>query len=199
MHHDVDPPDLPFWPTVRRLSVLWREQSWFVVLGVSCAFAITGLTLAITKLIQSVVDDAIVADRPDRVPGLVAMILALATVRFGLNFVRRWATSIIGISVEARLRQMMYDAYLSYPRRFYDRHATGQVLSRATNDLYPVRYFIGWGVIQVCSSVMMIIFPRWVICVRTAEMTPAIMRGSREAARSHSLVRAKRRASSRYA
>ena len=157
MHHDVDPPDLPFWPTVRRLSVLWREQSWFVVLGVSCAFAITGLTLAITKLIQSVVDDAIVADRPDRVPGLVAMILALATVRFGLNFVRRWATSIIGISVEARLRQMMYDAYLSYPRRFYDRHATGQVLSRATNDLYPVRYFIGWGVVQSIQSAMMIV------------------------------------------
>ena len=157
MHHDVDPPDLAFWPTVRRLSVLWREQSWFVVLGVSCAFAITGLTLAITKLIQSVVDDAIVADRPDRVPGLVAMILALATARFGLNFVRRWATSIIGISVEARLRQMMYDAYLSYPRRFYDRHATGQVLSRATNDLYPVRYFIGWGVVQSIQSAMMIV------------------------------------------
>ncbi len=42
----------------------------------------------------------------------------------------------------------MYDAYWSYPRGFYDRHSTGQVLSRATNDLYPVRYFIGWGVVQ---------------------------------------------------
>jgi ABC-type multidrug transport system fused ATPase/permease subunit len=157
VHHDVDPPDLPFWPTVRRLSVLWREQTRFVLLGVSCAFAITGLTLAITKLIQSVVDDAIVADRPDKVPGLIGLILALASVRFGLNFLRRWATSIIGIRVEARLRQLMYDAYLSYPRRFYDRHSTGQVLSRATNDLYPVRYFIGWGVVQSIQSAMMIV------------------------------------------
>ncbi len=157
MHADVDPPDQPFWPTVRRLSVLWREQTRFVVLGVSCAFLITGLTLYITKLIQQVVDDAIVADQPDKVPGLIAMIMVLATIRFGLNFVRRWATSIIGISVEARLRQMMYDAYLSYPRRFYDRHSTGQVLSRATNDLYPVRYFIGWGVVQTIQSAMMIV------------------------------------------
>ena len=157
MHHDVDPPDLPFLPTVRRLSVLWREQTRFVVLGVSCAFVITGLTLAITKLIQSVVDDAIVADRPDKVPGLVAWIMVLATIRFGLNFVRRWSTSIIGIGVEARMRQLMYDAYLSYPRGFYDRHATGQVLSRATNDLYPVRYFIGWGVVQSIQSAMMIV------------------------------------------
>ncbi|MDX6539986.1 MAG: ATP-binding cassette, subfamily bacterial, partial [Gaiellales bacterium] len=29
--------------------------------------------------------------------------------------------------------------------------------SRATNDLYPIRYFIGWGVVQVVSSLMMII------------------------------------------
>ena len=31
------------------------------------------------------------------------------------------------------------------------------MLSRATNDLYPIRYFIGWGVVQVVSSVMMIV------------------------------------------
>ena len=45
----------------------------------------------------------------------------------------------------------------TYPRAFYDRHATGQVVSRATNDLYPIRYFIGWGVVQVCQSAMMIV------------------------------------------
>ncbi|MDX6564155.1 MAG: ATP-binding cassette, subfamily bacterial, partial [Gaiellales bacterium] len=59
--------------------------------------------------------------------------------------------------IENRLRATLYDAYLTYPRAFYDRHATGQVLSRATNDLYPIRYFIGWGVVQVCSSLMMIV------------------------------------------
>ena len=68
MHADVDPPDQPLWPTVRRLSVLWREQTRFVVLGVTCAFLITGLTLLITKLIQSVIDDAIVADDRTRCP-----------------------------------------------------------------------------------------------------------------------------------
>ena len=31
------------------------------------------------------------------------------------------------------------------------------MLSRATNDLYPIRYFIGWGVVQVVSSLMMIV------------------------------------------
>src|SRR5438309_1996472 len=33
----------------------------------------------------------------------------------------------------------------------------GLVLSRATNDLYPIRYFIGWGLVQGMQSLMMIV------------------------------------------
>ena len=137
--------------------MLWREQGRFVALSVTCAFLVTVLTLAITSLIQRVVDDAIVADDMGALPRLVGLMVALSTVRFAINVVRRTSTSIVGIRVEARMRALMYDAYLTYPRRFYDRHATGQVLSRATNDLYPVRYFIGWGVVQTIQSAMMIV------------------------------------------
>ena len=52
---------------------------------------------------------------------------------------------------------MLYAAYLRFPRAFYDRHATGEVISRATNDIYPVRYFIGWGVVQAIQSVLMLV------------------------------------------
>jgi ABC-type multidrug transport system fused ATPase/permease subunit len=55
------------------------------------------------------------------------------------------------------MRELLYQAYLVFPRAFYDRHATGQVLSRATNDLYPIRYFVGWGLVQGVQSVLMII------------------------------------------
>src|SRR5207248_4457537 len=78
-------------------------------------------------------------------------------LRFVLNSLRRYATARIGIRIEARMRELLYEAYLRYPRAFYDRHATGQVLSRATNDLYPIRYFMGWGLVQGMQSMMMIV------------------------------------------
>ena len=31
------------------------------------------------------------------------------------------------------------------------------MISRATNDIYPVRYFIGWGVIQTIQSLLMLV------------------------------------------
>ncbi|HUP32659.1 MAG TPA: ABC transporter ATP-binding protein [Gaiellaceae bacterium] len=153
----VDPPDLALWPTLRRLLPLWWEQRRLVAVGVAFAFAFTGLSITIPILIQRVVDEAIVGPEDGRLLPYLGAIIFLAVLRFGVNYSRRFATARVGIAVEARLRGMLYDAYLRYPRAFFDRHATGEVISRATNDIYPVRYFIGWGVVQGIQSAMMIL------------------------------------------
>jgi ABC-type multidrug transport system fused ATPase/permease subunit len=154
---NVDPPDLTLWPTIRHLYPLWRAQWRLAALGLSCAVVFTVLSLLIPILVQRTIDNAIDGgDRSLLVPYLGA-IVAIAALRFVINFSRRYATARIGVTVEARLRSKLYDAYLRYPRAFYDRHATGEVISRATNDIYPVRYFIGWGVVQAIQSVLMLI------------------------------------------
>ena len=155
----VDPPDLGLWPTARGLARLWREQGRLVVLGLACAFVYSGLSLAIPIVIRHAIDSSIAPTNGHRSalwPYLVA-VLGLAFARFLFNFTRRYATARTGIRVEARMRELLYQAYLRYPRAFYDRHATGQVVSRATNDLYPIRYFIGWGMTQRIQSLIMIV------------------------------------------
>jgi ABC-type multidrug transport system fused ATPase/permease subunit len=152
----VDPPDLGLLPTFRRLLRLWRREWRLGVLGLSLALVYTLISIAIPILTQRAVDDAIVTHAKPLWPYIVAIVI-LAAIRFVGNFTRRFATARIGIRIEARMRELLYTAYLRYPRAFYDRHATGQVLSRATNDLYPIRYFIGWGLVQGMQSVMMII------------------------------------------
>ena len=117
MSHDVDPPDLTLWPTIRHLYPLWRAQWRLVAVGLSCALAFTCLTLLIPILVQRTIDNAIDGgDRSLLVPYLAA-IVAVATLRFGINFTRRYATARIGVTVEARLRSKLYDAYLRFPAR----------------------------------------------------------------------------------
>ncbi|HZS24637.1 MAG TPA: ABC transporter ATP-binding protein [Gaiellaceae bacterium] len=152
----VDPPDLGLLPTFARLLALWRKEWRLGVLGLSLALCYTLISIAMPLLSQQAIDHAIVHHRRALWPYVLG-IVGLAAVRFGANFTRRFATARIGIRIEARMRELLYTAYLRYPRAFYDRHATGQVLSRATNDLYPIRYFIGWGLVQGMQSVMMII------------------------------------------
>ncbi len=155
MQH-VDPPDLTLWPTIRHLFPLWRAQWRLAAVGLSCAFVFTALSLLIPILVQRTIDNAIDGgDTSLLVPYLTAIVV-VGTLRFGINFTRRYATARIGVTIEARLRAKLYDAYLRFPRAFYDRHATGEVISRATNDIYPVRYFIGWGVVQAIQSILML-------------------------------------------
>ena len=152
----VDPPDLGLLPTFRRLLGLWRREWRLGLVGLTLAFCYTLISIAIPLLTQHAIDHAIVTHTQALWPYLLA-VLGLATLRLFVNFTRRYATARIGIRIEARMRELLYGAYLRDPRAFYDRHATGQVLSRATNDLDPIRDFIGWGLVQGMQSVMMII------------------------------------------
>lgn len=156
MRH-VDPPDLDLLPTLRNLLPLWWGQRRIVGRALVLALGFTGVSILIPVLIQRAIDDAIETGDRGHLALYLGAIVVVAAVRFGLNVLRRYATARIGIAVEAELRGMLYRAYLSYPRAFYDRHSTGEVISRATNDIYPVRYFIGWGVVQALQSLMMLI------------------------------------------
>ena len=153
----VDPPDLDLLPTVRRLLRLWHEQWRLVAIGLVCALATTILALTIPILVSRAIDNAIVPKKAGALIPYLGAILILAALRLFTNYTRRYATARVGIRTEARLRELLYGAYLRYPRAFYDQHATGQVVSRATNDLYPIRYFIGWGMVQGIQSMLMIV------------------------------------------
>src|SRR5690349_18146835 len=151
-----DPEDYPLRPTVRRLSRLWWDERRLVLIGLACALAYTGLTLTVSVLIQRAIDGSIVPGSTGALWPYIVAIMTLGLARFWVNYTRRFATSRVGIRLEARLREMLYEGYVRFPRAFYDLHPTGQVVSRATNDLFPIRYFIGWGVVQGFQSAMMI-------------------------------------------
>src|SRR3954447_26837287 len=119
----------------------------------------TGLSLAIPIVIRHAIDNSIAPTNGHHDPlwPYLLLVLGLALARFWINFMRRYATARTRIRVEARMRELLYQGYLRYPRACYDRNATGQVASRATNDSYPIRYFIGWGMTQGIQSMMMIV------------------------------------------
>src|SRR5919198_845447 len=153
---DFDPPDYGLRLTALRLAGVWRERWRLTAVALLYALAYSGLSLAIPLLVARAIDGSIVGDVRPLWPQLIA-IVALAALRSGINFLRRYATARVGVGVEARMRELLYAAYLRYPRAFYDVHPTGQVVSRATNDLYPIRYFIGWGMVAGAQAVMMVI------------------------------------------
>ena len=152
-----DPPDYGLRPTVAHRRRAGREQWRLSALGLgsrsstrSCAGHPAAGGAGDRRLDRRTTTSRLAAAGRDR--------RAVALVRVGRQLPAPLRDRAGRASrVEARMRELLYRAYLRFPRAFYDLHPTGQVVSRATNDLYPIRYFIGWGMVQGAQSAMMIV------------------------------------------
>ena len=83
-----------------------------VAVGLSSRARVHGLVAHDPDPGAAAIDEASSTDDHSMLPYLAA-ILVIATLRFGVNFTRRYATARVGIRVEARLRGLLYHAYLA--------------------------------------------------------------------------------------
>jgi ATP-binding cassette, subfamily B, multidrug efflux pump len=87
---------------------------------------------------------AIDALREGLVPrGLIALLMTISILQGLARFAMR--RTLIGTSrrVERDLRASLFDRLLTLSPRFYSRHSTGDLMSRATQDLEQVRMAVG--------------------------------------------------------
>jgi ATP-binding cassette subfamily B multidrug efflux pump len=83
------------------------------------------------------------------------LILATAVVGGGLRFLMR--TVIIGVSrrIEYHLRLDIFDHLQRLPAAFFQENRTGDIVSRATNDLENLRLFLGPGLMNLVSTAVL--------------------------------------------
>src|SRR5256886_5391305 len=70
---------------------------------------------------------------------------------------RRLISGKQALAVEMDLRQGLYAHLVRLSFGFYDRHQTGQLMSRATVDLQGVRFFLGYGLIFFFQNVLTVV------------------------------------------
>jgi ATP-binding cassette subfamily B protein len=119
---------------------------------------------AIPLIAARVVDDAIrTGDRGALYP-LAGLALLLGILEAVAVLVRRWVMSKAALGVETDLRRDLYGHLQALPVSFHDRWPSGQLLSRATEDLATIRRFLGFGLVflvvnsTVCVVVGILLF-----------------------------------------
>jgi len=117
-----------------------------LVLSIVLAIGYQAAGLVATYLTGSVAA-ALKASERHRLPWLVGAILVLGIVRALLMAGRRLISGYQALGVEMDMRNRVYAKLLRLSFGFYDRHQTGQLMSRATVDLQSVRFFLGYGLI----------------------------------------------------
>src|SRR5881398_1926468 len=153
-------------------------------LAVSTVFAIgyQGSQIALVWITKNVTDDALAPRDSRKLWIYVGAIVALGVVRAVLMFGRRMISGRQALAVEMDLRQSLYAHLVRLSFGFYDRHQTGQLMSRATVDLQGVRFFLGYGlifffqnVLTVLSVTAVLFFFEWKLALIALAITPVLV------------------------
>jgi ATP-binding cassette subfamily B protein len=85
---------------------------------------------------------------------IVAAVVLVGLARALFMVGRRLISGKQALGVEFDMRSALYSHLLRLSFGFYDRHQTGQLMSRATVDLQTVRFFLGYGLIFFFQNVL---------------------------------------------
>src|SRR5436189_1340681 len=95
---------------------------------------------------------------------------------------RRLISGRQALAVEMDMRQGLYAHLVRLSFGFYDRHQTGQLMSRATVDLQGVRFFLGYGlifffqnVLTVVSVTIVLLVFQWKLALIALAITPVLV------------------------
>lgn len=127
--------------TFARFVSYYKGQGGLFWADMACALLVAVIDLSFPQILRSLSSglfgegsDAIVSALGLLLVGLAAMYL----IRFGCRFfVGAWG-HIMGVRMETRMRQDLFDAYERFSFAWYDRAKTGDLMSRVTNDLFDI-------------------------------------------------------------
>jgi ATP-binding cassette subfamily B protein len=154
-------------------------------LAVSCLLALGSQAAAIALIYvtgRTVIDRALEHHDTHTLWLAIIAVLALGLIRAVLMLGRRLISGRQALDVEMDVRSRIYAHLIRLSFGFYDRHQTGQLMSRATVDLQGVRFFLGYGLIFFFQNVLTVLlvsgvlfFFQWQLALIVFATTPVLV------------------------
>src|ERR687887_1259850 len=151
--------------TFARLLGFLRPYQVSLVVSIVLAVASQGAQIALIWVTKHVIDSALRPHDAHKLWLFVAAIVTLGLARAVLMAARRLISGKQALAVEMDIRQGLYAHLVRLSFGFYDRHQTGQLMSRATVDLQGVRFFLGYGLIFFFQNILTVVFVTGVLFV----------------------------------
>jgi ABC-type multidrug transport system fused ATPase/permease subunit len=167
-----------FW----RLLGFLKPYKWSLIVSILLAVGSQAAAVAIAFLTGAALEDALTSADRETIWLFALAILGLGLVRSLLMMGRRLISGRQALAVEFDMRNGLYAKLQRLSFGFYDRHQTGQLMSRATVDLQAVRFFLGYGLIFFFQHVMTIVgvtivmfVVNWRLALAATAITPLIV------------------------
>ena len=168
--------------TFVRLLGFLRPYRWSLAASIVLAVGSQLAAVAIAFLTGDALQRTVDSENTDQLWALALAVLLVGAARALFMVGRRLISGRQALAVEYDLRDEVYAKLLRLSFGFYDRHQTGQLMSRATVDLQSVRFFLGYGLIFFFQYVLTIVgvtialfVIEWKLALAAAAFTPLLV------------------------
>jgi len=174
---------VPYRHTFWRLLGFLKPYRVGLVVSILLAVGSQAAQIAIVWVTgRDAIDKALLAHDTARLRSTVIVLIALGAAGALLMAGRRLLSGQMALDVEMDMRSGLYAHLIRLSFGFYDRHQTGQLMSRATVDLQGVRFFLGYGlifffqnVLTVVSVTVVLFFLQWQLALVVLAVTPLLV------------------------
>ncbi|WP_430591513.1 ABC transporter ATP-binding protein [Humidisolicoccus flavus] len=140
--------------SIRRLLPAIRPAIPRLIAGMAVALVGSVLALLIPIVLRSLIDGPLSSGDASMVWPAGLAVLGLGALEALCIFLRRAFVLRPSTNMEASLRNGMYDKLQDLPVAFHDRWQSGQLLSRAIQDLGLIRRFFAFGLVLLVVNVL---------------------------------------------
>src|SRR5271166_6507111 len=140
--------------SLRPLLPYLKRYRWGYVAGTLCVFLTNGIWILFPLVLGKAADDLHSGVTRHKLLIYAGLLLAIAVTKGIFQFLTRWI--VIGISrdVEFDLRNDLFAKLESLSYSYYQRHRTGDIMARATNDLNAVRMLLGPAIMYSANTLV---------------------------------------------
>src|SRR2546421_2945491 len=148
---------VPYRRTFVRLLGFLRPYRWSLVVSIVLAVLSQAGQFASAFLTGAGLGKAVNGHDRHALQLIVAAVVVVGVSRALFMAGRRLISGRQALAVEMDMRSALYSHLVRLSFGFYDRHQTGQLMSRATVDLQTVRFFLGYGLIFFFQNVLTLV------------------------------------------
>lgn len=144
---------------LRYLKPYWRRM----VVVYSALLIALGLQLTIPQVLGRAIDNGVIGRDLSYLGQAALLIVGLAVLQAGFTFVRSYGTNVLAERVGNDLRDELYQKLQALPFQFYDRAQTGQLMSRATDDINNIRGMLMFSLRAVVQAIGMVVIIAFIV------------------------------------
>jgi len=134
-----------------------RAYWLWAVLGVLAVLAATAADLVSPQLLRRLIDVGIGQNRPSVILNSSLLLVGVAVAGGLASFFQGYFSARASHGAAFDMRSEIFDKLQRLSFAYHDRAQTGQLITRVTSDVDLVREFVGGGLVQAVSAILLLL------------------------------------------